>query len=40
MQFYDIDGQELDVQDPKFFIDEEQYKEVQEAIEEMLYEYI
>lgn len=40
MRFYDIDGQELDVQDPKFFIDEEHYHEVQEAIQEMIYEYL
>ncbi len=36
MRFYDIDGHELDVADPKFFIDEEKYIETKEAIEEML----
>ena len=39
MRFY-IDGHEMDVQDPKFFIDEEIYKNLAEAIEEMLNEYI
>ncbi len=40
MRFYDIDGQELDVQDPKFFIDEEHYKEIHESVQEMIYEYL
>ncbi len=35
MRFY-VDGLELDVQDPKFFIDEEQYLAYSESIEEML----
>ena len=35
MRFY-IDGDELDVQDPTFFIDEEQYKINTEAITEMM----
>lgn len=36
MRFYDIEGVEVDVQDPSFFIDEEVLLEKQEAIEEML----
>lgn len=40
MRFYDVDGQELDVSDPKFFIDEEQYIQIQESVQEMLYEYL
>lgn len=39
MRFY-IDGIEEDVQDPRFFIDEDEYIEYQESIEEMLYFYI
>lgn len=39
MQFYNVDGVEMDVQDPKFFIDEEQLCEIQEAIEEILSTY-
>lgn len=39
MRFYNIDGHELDVQDPKFFIDEEEYKEIQESLEEVLDDY-
>lgn len=35
MRFY-IDGDELDVQDPTFFIDEEQYNSYLESIEAML----
>lgn len=35
MRFY-VDGIELDVQDPKFFIDEDNYKETTESIEEIL----
>ncbi len=40
MRFYDIDGHELDVADPKFFIDEEKYIVIQESIEEMLDIYL
>ncbi len=39
MRFYNIDGHELDVQDPKFFIDEEDYTETKETLEEMLNTY-
>ena len=39
MQFFDVDGIELDVQDLKFFIDEETMIEQQEAIAEMLSTY-
>lgn len=35
MRFY-VDGIELDVQDPKFFIDEEKYKADFYAIKEIL----
>jgi hypothetical protein len=35
MRFY-VDGIEMDVQDPNFFIDEEQYIEIKESIEELL----
>lgn len=40
MRFYSIDGHELDVADPKFFIDEELYEQVNESTEEMLDEYL
>ena len=40
MQFFDVDGIELDVQDPIFFIDEEQLIKQQEAIEEILEAYV
>jgi len=36
MRFYNFDGIEEDVQDPKFFIDEEQLKEILETIKETL----
>jgi hypothetical protein len=36
MRFYDVDGMEIDVQDIKFFIDEKELTETQEAIAEML----
>lgn len=36
MRFYDIDGIEMEIQDPQFFIDEKQLKEILETIEEML----
>lgn len=35
MQFY-VEGLELDVQDPTFFMDEKNYQETLESIEEML----
>jgi hypothetical protein len=40
MRFYNIDGQELDVSDPKFFIDEELYEEIQESVSEMINDYL
>lgn len=40
MRFYDIDDIEVDVQDPGFFIDEEQLIEKQEAIAEMFDVYV
>jgi hypothetical protein len=36
MRFYDVDGIEMDVQDPKFYIDVDKYKLNFDAIEEML----
>lgn len=36
MRFYDIEGYEIDVQDPYFFIDKDELIEKQESIEEML----
>lgn len=39
MRFYDIDGQELDVQDPKFFMDEEKYIQIKETLEDMINTY-
>jgi len=39
MRFYDIDGIEMDVQDPKFFIDEDNYKELKSNLEEILDEH-
>jgi hypothetical protein len=39
VQFFDVDGVQLDVQDPRFFIDEEIMIEQQEAIAEMLSTY-
>jgi len=39
MRFY-IDGHELDVADPKFFIDEDEYQDIEQSIEELLNEYV
>jgi hypothetical protein len=39
VQFFDVNGIELDVQDPRFFIDEELMFAQQEAIAEMLSTY-
>ncbi len=39
MRFYNLDGAEMDIQDPKFFIDEDVLLEMQEAIQEMLNYY-
>ncbi len=38
MTFY-IEGQQLDVQDPTFFMDEEEYTEIKETLDEMLTTY-
>lgn len=39
MRFYNLDGIETDVQDPKLFINEEKYREKQDLIEEILDDY-
>lgn len=39
MRFYNLDGIEEDVQEPKFHLDEELLKEQLESIEEMLSNY-
>lgn len=36
MRFYNLDGIEEDVQDHRFFIDENELIEIQESIEEIL----
>ena len=36
MRFYNLDGIEEDVQEPRFFIDEQELIEIQESIEEIL----
>ena len=36
MRFYDNDGLETDVQDPKFFIDEDLLRDTKDAIDELL----
>ena len=36
MRFYDVDGIEMDVQDPSFYIDVDKYTEIKESIEEIL----
>jgi len=38
LRFY-VEGHEVDVQDPTFFMDEEEYNELNETIEEMLEYY-
>lgn len=40
MRFYNLDGVEEDVQNPKYFLDPEQMHEQHEAIEEMLNFYV
>lgn len=40
MRFYNLDGIEEDVQDPKFFIDEDLLLTLQEAINELLETYV
>lgn len=39
MKFY-IDGLQVDVQDPSFFIDEDYYQESKESLDEMLTTYV
>lgn len=39
VRFY-VDGYELDVQDPTFFMDEEEYGEILESLDEMLSTYV
>ena len=39
MRFY-VEGYELDVQDPTFFMDEEEYGEILESLDEMLSTYV
>lgn len=39
MRFY-VDGHELDVQDPTFFMDEEEYTEIKQTLDEMLTTYV
>jgi len=36
LRFYDFDGNEIDIQDIKFYIDKEELTETKEAIEELL----
>ena len=38
MRFY-VEGHEVDVADPKFFMDEEEYTETRETLDEMLNTY-
>lgn len=38
MKFY-VEGLQVDVQDPSFFMDEEEYQETKETLEEMLHTY-
>jgi len=38
LRFY-VDGHELDVQDPTFFMDEEEYTEIKQTLDEMLSTY-
>jgi hypothetical protein len=39
LRFY-IEGDEIDVADPKFFIEEDEIIEMKEAIEDMLENYV
>lgn len=39
MKFY-VEGLQLDVQDPSFFMDEENYREIKETLDEMLQTYV
>jgi hypothetical protein len=38
LRFY-VEGLELDVQDPTFFMDEEEYTEIKQTLDEMLSTY-
>ncbi len=38
MRFY-VEGYEVDVQDPTFFMDEDEYKEIKDTLDEMLSTY-
>ena len=38
MRFY-VEGLEIDVQDPEFFIDDKEYKELNQNLEEILKTY-
>ena len=38
MRFY-VEGHEVDVQDPTFFMDEDEYNELDETLDEMLEYY-
>jgi len=35
-----MEGFEVDVQDPKFFMDEEEYQDIKETLDEMLETYV
>lgn len=39
LRFY-VEGHEVDVADPSFFMDEEQYQETKETLDEMLDTYV
>ena len=39
MRFY-VEGHEVDVQDPTFFMDEEQYQDTKQTLDEMLTTYV
>jgi hypothetical protein len=39
MRFY-VDGHEVDVADPTFFIDEDEYSDIRETLDEMLLTYV
>lgn len=39
MRFY-VAGHEVDVSDPSFFMDEEEYRETKETLDEMLNTYV
>lgn len=39
MRFYDKDGQEIDVQDPTFFMDEKEMRQEINYYEELLQDY-